>query len=483
MPHSFTLLSTRRMPTGHIHYSELGVPRWDCYPTQMIPIDINGGYKTQQGYLFKPEYIGGYFYAGDFERRGCVPHVVQGRHNSTIVHIDLLESQDGNLVYRSDQPLADAGKTITWLSTISFLPFGADEDGKTSLLVATKNLSGNLQVQMLRSTGPSLLPPTAPIVTDIAYSGHLTLARTTTPLAVDLVNTFATVGGSTNVDVLRFANDSFVKVAGVTQPGVHSSTVSWADLRGIGRADCVLSSLDFSGKMSIAPCPVRLSSLSTISLVTRTGLARRSALHTHHSAIAHVHYRRDFSVQRNWYRVPAASCQWIGSTISDRLLPFLRRQAACHAPYAAKPGLVDETVYTYKNARYSYDGRGWQGFESVDKISRSLGSQVTTAYYQDFPLVGQIKSVTCVLANTSTLLQTTTNSWQPVAGNGGKNQYIALSAVKESFYEGGIPTYDVDVSYENDAYGNITTTTIQTQSSKSPLTILSEYANDVHRGS
>lgn len=420
--------------------------------------------------------------------------------NSTIVHIDLLESQDGNLVYRSDQPLADAGKTITWLSTISFLPFGADEDGKTSLLVATKNLSGNLQVQMLRSTGPSLLPPTAPIVTDIAYSGHLTLARTTTPFAVDLVNTFATVSGSTNVDVLRFANDSFVKVAGVTQPGVHSSTVSWADLRGIGRADCVLSSLDFSGKLSIAAMPC--STLQPIDYITgyENGLGAKVSV-TYAPLSDRTTYTTDATSPLRAVGIgsPLPAVNGLARNVSftatlnstSAISPvaaqarsqivyfpsYVVKQLA-HAPYAAKPSVVDETVYTYKNARYSYDGRGWQGFESVDKISRSLGSQVTTAYYQDFPLLGQIKSVTCVLANTSTLLQTTTNSWKPVAGNGGKNQYIALSAVKESFYEGGVPTYDVNVSYENDAYGNITTTTIQTQSSKSPLTILSEYAND-----
>ncbi|KAF9492312.1 hypothetical protein BDN71DRAFT_1509556 [Pleurotus eryngii] len=558
------------------------------YPTQMIPIDINGdgrndflhisksfdsytltvlmstsgGYKTQQGYLFKPEYIGGYFYAGDFEGNGHVglvyiyqiiksgiPQIrfiqftsdgsatftpkapvdgplgvpvdlvkvvvgdLNGDHaedvflmsskvvdNSTIVHIDLLESQDGNLVYRSDQPLADAGKTITWLPTISFLPFSADEDGKTSLLVATKNLSGNLQVQMLRSTGPSLLPPAAPIVTDIAYSGHLTLARTTTPLSVDLVNTFATVGGSTNVDILRFANDSFVKVAGVTQPGVHSSTVSWADLRGIGRADCVLSSLDFSGKLSIAAMPcstlqpidyiagyenglgakvsVTYAPLSDRTTYTTDATSPLSAIGIGSPLPAVNGLARNVSFTATLNSTSAISPVAAQARSQIVYFPSYVVKQLAHAPYAAKPGLVDEAVYTYKNARYSYDGRGWQGFESVDKISRSLGSQVTTAYYQDFPLVGQIKSVTCVLANTRTLLQTTTNSWQPVVGNGGKNQYIALSAVKESFYEGGVPTYDVDVSYENDAYGNITTTTIQTQSSKSPLTILSEYAND-----
>ncbi|KAF4571716.1 hypothetical protein EYR40_008236 [Pleurotus pulmonarius] len=554
------------------------------YPTHLIPIDINGdgrndflhvvktldsytltvllstpeGYKNQPSFVFSPEYIGGFFHAGDFEGNGRIglvyiyqvlksgtPQIrfiqftsdgatftpkapvdgpfgvradavkvvvgdLNGNHaedvflmwsKSAFVQIDLLESQNGSLVYRSDEPLASAGKTIDYLSTISFLPFGADEDGKTSLLVATKNLSGNLQVQMLRSTGPTLLPPTAPIVTNIPYDGNLTLARTTTPFAVDLLNTFSPTAGSTKVDVLRFFGDSFVMVAGVTQPGVHSSFVSWADLRGIGRADCVLSTMDTTGKLSIAPMPC--STLQPIDYVTgyENGLGAKVSV-TYAPLSDRTTYTTDATSRlSNGVGSPLSAVNGMArnvsftTTLSSSSASALSPVAAqgrsqivyfpsyvvkqlSHAPYAAKPGLVDETAYTYKNARYSYDGRGWQGFESVDKISRSLGSQVTTAYYQDFPLLGQIKSVTCVLANTSTLLQTTANSWKSIPGNGNKNQYIALSAVKESFYEAGVPTYDVDVSYENDSFGNITTTTIQTQNTKSPLTILSEYINN-----
>ncbi|KAL4258255.1 Insecticide toxin TcdB middle/N-terminal domain-containing protein [Pleurotus pulmonarius] len=556
------------------------------FPTQLIPIDINGdgrndffhiykafdsykltillstakGYEAQERYTFKPEYIGGLFYAGDFEgnghvglvyiyqvMKGVTPQIrfiqftsdgttftpkapvdgplgvgvanvkvvvgdLNGNHaedvflmwsKSSFVQIDLFESQNGSLVYRADEPLVSAGKTINWLSTISFLPFGADEDGKTSLLVATKNLSGNLQVQMLRSTGPTLLPPTAAVVTNIPYDGNLTLARTTTPFAVDLLNTFAPITGSTRVDVLRFSGDSFVNVAGVTQPGVHSSFVSWADLRGIGRADCVLSTLDYNGKLSIAAMPCStlqpidyitgyenglgakvsvtyapLSDRTTYTTDTTSRMLSSSGVGSPLSAVSGMARNVSFTTTLSTSSASALSPVAAQARSQIVYFPSYVVKQLSHAPYAAKPSLVDETAYTYKNARYSYDGRGWQGFESVDKISRTLGSQVSTAYYQDFPLVGQIKAVACVLANTSTLLQTTTNSWKPVSGNGGKNQHIALSAVKESFYEGGVPTYDVNVSYENDSYGNITTTTIQTQGSKQPLTILSEYDNN-----
>ncbi|KAF4597731.1 hypothetical protein EYR40_008196 [Pleurotus pulmonarius] len=559
------------------------------YPTQLIPLDFNGdgrndflhitqqlnshtltillstpsGYVAQPGYVFAPEFIGGNFYAGDFEGNGHVGlvyiyqvlvsgspqikfvqfisdgskytalppgfgplgvsvdslKVVTGDMNgdyaddvflisskfvsgSTSVHIDLLQSQEGRLAYRSDQPLTGVAQSIPWVPTIAFLPYDAENDGKTSLLVATKDLSGNLQVQMLRSTGPTLLPPEQPITTNIAYSGNITLARTTSPFSVDVVNTFATLSGTTNVDVLRFFSNTFVRVTGVTQPGVQSSFVSWADLRGIGRADCLLATHDTTGKLSIATMPC--STLQPIDYVTGyenglgakvnvtyAPLSDRTTYTTNATpegsdnevgsplpAINGLSRNVSFTSTLSSSSASATSAVAAHSRSQIVYFPSYVVSQLSQAPYAAQSSVLDETRYTYTNARYSYDGRGWEGFESITKMSKTLGSQVTTEYYQEFPLLRQTKYVSSVVANTSTLLQTTSNVWSSTSGNNGKTQYVALSSIKDSYYEGGIPTYDVNVTYQNDSFGNITSTTIQTQASASPLTILSEYQND-----
>lgn len=559
------------------------------YPTQLIPLDFNGdgrndflhitqqlnshtltvllstpsGYVAQAGYVFTPEFIGGNFYAGDFEGNGHVglvyiyqvlvsgspqikfvqfvsdgskytalapelgplgvsvdsAKVVTGDMNgdhaedvflisskfaqgSNSVHIDLLQSQEGRLVYRSDQPLAGVGQSISWVPTIAFLPYDAEDDGKTSLLVATKDLSGNLQVQMLRSTGPTLLPPGEPITTNIAYSGNITLARATSPFTVDIVNTFATISGTTNVDVLRFFSNSFVRVTGVTQPGVHSSFVSWADLRGIGRADCLLATHDTTGKLSIATMPC--STLQPVDYVTgyENGLGAKVNV-TYAPLSDRTTYTTDATPETDNNEVgsPLSAINGLSRNVSftsalsstsaspisavaahsRSQIVYFPSYVVCRlsqAPYAAQPSVLDETQYTYKNARYSYEGRGWEGFESITKISKTLGSQVKTEYYQEFPLLSRTKYVSSAVENTSTLLQTTSNVWSSTSGNNGKTQYIALSLTEDSYYEGGVPTYDVNVTYQNDSFGNITSTIIQTQASTSPLTILSEYQND-----
>ncbi|KAJ8456770.1 hypothetical protein ONZ45_g18585 [Pleurotus djamor] len=149
-----------------------------------------------------------------------------------------------------------------------------------------------------------------------------------------------------------------------------------------------------------------------------------------------------------------------------------------HAPYAAQSDIVDETSYTYKNARYSYDGRGWQGFESITKSSKVLGSDLTTSYYQEFPLSGLVKDVSSVEKSSGSPLQATTNTWSSLSENSGKNQYLSLSSTKDTYYEGGSKTYSVDTAYANDAFGNILTTTIQTDLDATPLVIEAEYLND-----
>ncbi|KAJ8516819.1 hypothetical protein ONZ45_g5905 [Pleurotus djamor] len=288
------------------------------YPTQLIPLDFNGdgrndflhiikslhshiltvslstpdGFQTQPSMTFKPEYIDGNFYVGDFEGTGHVglvyiyqplksgspqirfiPFTSDASKFAALSPVDGppgiaadkvkvvvgdLTSDNAEDVFLIDWPLANVAQSIPYLDTRSFLPYGAEDTGKTSPLVASRNLSGNLRFQMLRSSGSTLLAPTAANTTDIAFSGNITLARTTSvmsPSSVDVVNTFSTLNNDTRVDVLRFFADSFVLVASVTQPGVSSPLVSWADLQGLGRVDCVLATQISSRTLSISTLP------------------------------------------------------------------------------------------------------------------------------------------------------------------------------------------------------------------------------------
>ncbi|KAJ8496002.1 hypothetical protein ONZ45_g12626 [Pleurotus djamor] len=536
------------------------------YPTQLIPLDINGdgrndflhiaqsissytltiilstpqGYRAQTGMSFSPEFIGGQFHAGDFELflRSGTPQIrfiqftsngsaftalspldgpsgvsvsqvktVVGDLNgnklvsgTTTVAIDLLESQNGRLAFRSDRPLLSVAQAIPFLQTTTFLPYGADDDGKTSILVASRNLSGNLQFQVLRSSGPTLLPPGPTVTTTIAFNGNITLAKTTSPFSVDIVNTFSTIDNRTNVDVLRFFADSFVRVASVTQPGVSSSMVSWADLRGLGRVDCILATQNVNGQLSVAslPCsthqPIDYVSgyenglgakvvatyapLSDPTTYTTDATRRSGDFGVGSPLTATSGMARNVSFTASLSSSAATSGSQVGAQTRSQIVyfPSYVVKDLVHSPYRARPDIVDHTSYTYKNARYSYDGRGWQGFESINKFSQALGSQVLSAYHQEFPLVGLVKSASSVVANTSTNLQVTHNTWTAVPTNGGRNRHICLEHTRDQYYEKGSPSVHVDVTYTNDAYGNITSTSLRT-STNSNLVINAEYEN------
>ncbi|KAF9493333.1 hypothetical protein BDN71DRAFT_1107351 [Pleurotus eryngii] len=132
----------------------------------------------------------------------------------------------------------------------------------------------------------------------------------------------------------------------------------------------------------------------------------------------------------------ASAISAVGAHSRSQIVYFPSYVVSQHSqgPYAAQSSVLDETQYIYKNARYSYDGREWEGFESIAKMSKTLGSQVITKSYQEFPLLRQSKFMSSVVANTGTLLRTTSNVWSSTSGNSSKTQHIALSSVKDSYY-------------------------------------------------
>ncbi|KAL6297836.1 hypothetical protein BKA93DRAFT_831210 [Sparassis latifolia] len=521
--------------------------------TLTVILSTPQGYEPQQPVTFSPETMGGHFHSGDFEGNGQVGlvyiynrmsggrqnvrfvqfvsdrkqftalpprdgpayvslknlHVVVGDLNGdgaedvfviyskiksgrTVGQIDLLRSQDGRLCYRQDDGLTKAGEAVLWKSTITFLPYPADEDGKTSLLAVSDN-NGYLSTQLLRSTGPSLLLPSSPLVTNIAYNGHLTLARTTSTGTVDLVNTFTKLSGDrqTNVNVLRFFNNTFVNTEDVAQPGKSSTSVVWSDVRGIGRADCLLNTIDIRGKLTISP--MMCSSSQPLDFISgyENGLGSRISVSYAPLSDGSI-YRTDSTPESP---LPALNAMARNVSLSTTLTSSPTQQETAHGrsqlmyfpswvvkqldntPCAAKPDVVDQTNYKYANARLNFDGRGWLGFEEITKSSRVLGTSEKTHYRQEYPFTGHVSQVE--IRSGGRLLQDNRYNFETTRANARNNCSVRLRSVLESTYEAGALAYEVDVSYAYDAFNNATNLTIKSPQLQMPaFTIQSTFENN-----
>ncbi|KAF4593628.1 hypothetical protein EYR40_008416 [Pleurotus pulmonarius] len=556
------------------------------YPTQLLPLDINGdgrgdllhiissptsytltillstpdGYVAQTPLTFTPEFTGGSFFTGDYEGNGCVglcylyqvwksgspalrfvQFTSDGQNYSTLppcdgpvgvsmsavkvvvgdlngdqaedifimysayqggtnkVQIEFLQSDaNGRLQYCSGRPLLNVAQNIAWTSNINFLPYCADDDGKTSLLVVSPDMHGNLQLQMIRSSGPTLLSPDAPITTSIAYNGNVTLAKTSSTTSIDLVNTFEMQYSSTpqtQVTVLRFFNGTFTILDDVKQPGVSSTFVAWADLRGIGRSDCLLGTSNVSGTIAITPLPAASSQPPDFVCGYDNGMGAKLAVS--YSPLSDPNTYTTDSTDASKSPVSAVNAMARNVSFTANLSSSSVTQSSTHTrsqiiyfpsyvvnklkhtPYAARPDVVDESDYTYKTAKYEYDGRGWLGFETITKTAPCLGSSIGTDYCQEFPLISQQKEIRVTDTASGKLLQVTDNTWQAIAGNGGKNQYVCLSAVKESDYESGSLAYEVNVTYGYDNWGNVTSMSTQVPQTGAPaLSIACTFEND-----
>ncbi|KAF9061862.1 hypothetical protein BDP27DRAFT_312967 [Rhodocollybia butyracea] len=275
-----------------------------------VLLSTSNGFISQSSITFEPDSIGGSFRCGDFQGNGRVGmvYIYQSGPNIGFVqllsdgrtftplpalagpanvlldnvriiigdlngngeedvflvspsgqHCDIsfLESQNGTLKLHPHEGLQRAGESITWTSSIIVLPYSVDEDGKTSLLVASEDTSsGTLSLQLLRSNSRTLLPSPLPVDTNISYNGNLAIARVASISSLDLVNTFNVQSDKTEITVLQFRDGNFVRVDGARQgPSYTNST--WGDFRGIGRLDLMLNTQNgFEGQFDVSfmPC-------------------------------------------------------------------------------------------------------------------------------------------------------------------------------------------------------------------------------------
>jgi RHS repeat-associated protein len=125
--------------------------------------------------------------------------------------------------------------------------------------------------------------------------------------------------------------------------------------------------------------------------------------------------------------------------------------------------------YSYRNGLIDLDGRGWLGFEQVQRTQPDMGQITQTHYGQAFPLTGQSVAVVqlcdkassqdpkCIAAADPTLNKTTNNyvPTQTATGvSGTKVWYPELRKVTIQGYYYGQPDLTRERDYDYDDYGN-----------------------------
>lgn len=405
--------------------------------------------------------------------------------------IDFIESKKGVLTYRSDNPFASCSGKISWTESSTVLPIAADHDSKTSLLFVSKNAQGKLQTQLARSTGVTLLPESQPTVTSVSYDGNATISRATSTGAVNLLNVRDTSNGP-NLDVFLFDSKSFSLISSVQQPqGVSKgSIVSWADPRGIGRVDCVMGTIDTTGKVTIKSMPCSSSNSQPVDYICgyENGLASTvtvlyAPLSDSSTYTASDQGTRCTTAAMNAMARNAASSKEIAKTRSEIVhFPYYVVKQLSVCPNLACPDVREIQQWTYTNARLEFSGRGWLGFETISRESQSIGVVETTSYFQSFPYLGQVSRTETREVSGDELCQVNEYPWDHVELNDKKNVSIRLPSLRETFYEAGNSSHAVDVSFIYDDYANLTKTFIAcSQTGSIPLTIHSKYSNDLHR--
>lgn len=459
--------------------------------TPLAPVSGPGGATLKDSHLV----------VGDLNGKGAddVFLITPAMNGSTrYPAINFFESVDAKLTYRSGSSFRNVAANIPFTTSTSFMGFSADGDGKTSILVVSRNTNGYLVLQLLRSTGPSLIADPQPTVTSTLYNGNLTVNRVSSTSTVDLINSFDGLSGP-QLGVLRFDGEKFYAIDGVLQPKSVSqgSTVRWADLNGVGRANCLLGTYNVSsGNLSVysMPCSVSqpidyISSYdNNIGALTSITYASLSDPDTYTTSGAASNYAPAFvnAMSRgvaSSIALTASSSQTAPRNRTELVHypSFVTRQVSTR-PLASKPDVKEEATYKYKNALVTFDGRGWLGFETITKVSDPVGLSQTSSYFQRFPLIGQISATTTSDKASGKSIQVNTFPWTSVAMNGNKTHTPQLPSLKEVYYEGGTQAYEVTATMRYDGYSNITSRTIaSTQPGVSSLSVESTYSNDTQR--
>ncbi|KAJ7125821.1 hypothetical protein C8R43DRAFT_1212234 [Mycena crocata] len=414
--------------------------------------------------------------------------------NRKYCHISLLQSNNGTLEFHPREDLVLAGKSIGWSDTTSCLPYSLDEDGKTSLLFPAKRTqTGKLVLQVLRSTGQTLLPSPSPIETMIPYDGNLTLARTSSTSSLDLINTFNMPNANpprTDVRVLRFRDGAFQPVGTVRQGPSFASPAKWGDFRGIGRSDMLLNT-QHATTFDICTMPCASSQPVDFLAGYTNGMDARVAV-----LYAPLTDRTVYDVDDNFSNFPLAASNAMARNVSSTAhLSTSSVSEASHSrcqlvyfpswvvkqvvgtPYSARPTVQEQNDYTYRNALFSFDGHGWLGFQTMTKSAKVLGTLESTWYLQKFPFLGQVDR-TETKTTAGHLLGSRHYTWNSISPTADHSHSIQMSSYSQTYHEGGTLAYTVNAGYYYDAYGNLTEVNIVSPEIGTPaLSIISSFKN------
>jgi YD repeat-containing protein len=402
-----------------------------------------------------------------------------------------LESLNGILAYRNDDPLAESSKIILMAQDCVVLPFAADNDSKTSLLFASKSLNDKLQFQLLRSTGISFIADTNPSATEVAYEGNLTISKATSPNSLSVINIVDSPKGP-QLHVFRFDSEKFTEITGVTQPQKvpQGSLVRWADLRGLGRADCIINTFDNTGAITIQA--LNCSDMHPLDriLTCQNGLGTISKVKYSPLSDPNVYTSDDAPSSQVTALMNGLASNCSSAAILTGQSGSLQNMECTRSELIAYPTFVVSEVvtvvfplneeiisYKYQDGHIEFDGHGWLGFKSISKTSKPLGVIETTTYYQEFPLVGQVSKLEKKEIETEEIIQINEYSWSAQDSTDGLTKIIYLPKLQEAIYENNTPSYTIFVTFAYDSYGNILSTKIcsNQQKDQNQLTIESTY--------
>ncbi|PFH46745.1 hypothetical protein AMATHDRAFT_183039 [Amanita thiersii Skay4041] len=398
---------------------------------------------------------------------------------TTTWNILWIQSRVGFLKFGSD--LSRTAIKVPVSEETRIFPFHADNDAKIGLLFASKS-NDVLRLQLLRSTGVSLVDTGPVAFSDIPFAGNIIVNRVTSATTLDVVNVVEGDNGPT-IHVIRYDGQTFCEVKNTTQPTLDgipeadrkNSIVRWADLRGIGRSDCVIStptngnivinSMKCSGT---AFSDSRWQPLESISSYSQD---LRLSVHIIYAPLS------DPSTYKATDRTVVSLINAFASNFGSAApLTSVSAQNLCRSrvQLVSSPrfivyqhlvdtsGSVDKHWYKYSDALVDFQGRGWLGFRSISRKSLLPKITVTSTYTQKYPFIGLVERTQTYMDPDvpSSILQITTNNWKDFSAHP-KLYLPLLSSTSEHNYRKDQLAYQANVLFQYDKYGNATQTAIQ----------------------
>ncbi|PFH50324.1 hypothetical protein AMATHDRAFT_85848, partial [Amanita thiersii Skay4041] len=424
----------------------------------------------------------------DFTKMQMVVGDLEGSGAGTDWRFLWAKSIDGKL--QCQQQNFSHASDLSTASDAVILPFNADNDSKTGILFALNN-KVKVRLRLLRSAGIGFIREDA-FDTGVDYSGNITINRIVSPNTLDVVIDSSSANGTGRaLYVVHFDSQRFSAVT--TIDILNTDLVRWADLRGIGRSDCTRFTFS-NGAVTFEP---RLCSgskrfadhwqpLNYISGYSQGLGFVYNAMYAPLSDPGVYPISDSIPVPLvNAFSGNAGCAGHLGGDQSAQIMCSTRVQLVTFPRFVVylQSERVDSSPdnthqYGYTNALVDFSGRGWLGFQTVTKRSLRLRMAVTTTYKQSFPFIGLasmiVKKNDMTAPAPSSILQINRHQWKDSSSQ--KKLYLPrLATIYEQHFQDDKLTFNVDVEFDYDRYGNTTKTQIAVPQSSSLLSINSTF--------